>query len=206
MTTGLQTFIKDIRKHVGEPNCILDIGSRDCAESLDFLREFPNAEIYAFEPSSKNYKLCEAAISKTKIKAINLALSNFSGEASFYYTAANIGASSLAKPYEVPWTNDQTVIVEKVKVDTLDNWCAENNVKPDVLWVDVQSQEGPLFLGAKEALKSVKLIYTEAGLVPYYENHSLRDDIVKILENEGFKLIRDDKDWEKETNLTFLKA
>jgi FkbM family methyltransferase len=206
MNKGLQTFIGDIRKYVGEPKCILDIGSRDGGESLDLAREFPNAEIHAFEPSAENYKLCEKALDGSRVKLWKLALADYEGVADFYYTVGNIGASSLARPLNVPWTADQRTIIEQVQVISLDEWCAANAVEPDVLWIDVQGQELAVFQGGRKSLGSVRAIYTEAGLVPYYEKHSLRNEIVGELTNfQGFTLIRDEKDWEKETNLTFIK-
>jgi hypothetical protein len=105
----------------------------------------------------------------------------------------------------VPWTGDQRVLVEKVECMTLDRWAQINGVHPDVLWVDVQSQELPFFVGGRQTLKKVKAIYTEAGLVPYYEGHTMSKDIIKELESQGFYLLRDEKDWEKETNLTFVR-
>ena len=68
MNLGFETFIKDVKEYAGEPKCILDVGSRDCDESLEFLRIFPNAEVHAFEPSFENHKLCQPAIEGSSIK------------------------------------------------------------------------------------------------------------------------------------------
>lgn len=204
-TPGFLEFLKDIKKYVGEPRCILDCGSRDGNESQYFLKEFPAARIHAFEPSHENYKLCEAATNGTKIHLWKLALSNYEGQAKFFYTPSNIGASSLLKPSFIPWSNDNTVIEETVEVTTLDKWAEENGAIPDVLLVDVQGNEGNLFKGAIKVLENVKIIYSEMGTIPYYENHTLIQDIIPFLESCGFSVIRNDLDWTHESNVTLVK-
>ncbi len=207
MNNGFTQFVEDIRRYVGEPKCILDIGSRDGEEALEFQKVFPNAEIHAFEPSEENHKICKENLKDTCVGLWRLAVSDNNEFSTFFYTPGNIGASSLARPLNVPWTHDQRVIEEEIQNTTLDFWSMIHEVTPDVIWIDVQSQELRAFIGGRETLKNVKAIYTEAGLVPYYENHTMRDDIVKeLVEVQGFTLIRDEKDWEKETNLTFVRV
>ena len=41
-----------------QPKVILDIGSRDLEQSIEFTSVYPLAEIYAFEPNPEQYKIC----------------------------------------------------------------------------------------------------------------------------------------------------
>jgi len=41
---------------------IFDIGSRDCQQSIEFYKTFPNAKIYAFECNPNTLDLCEQNI------------------------------------------------------------------------------------------------------------------------------------------------
>ena len=47
----IDNFIKYIEKN--EKYIIFDIGSRDCLQSIEFYKEFPNSIIYAFECNPK---------------------------------------------------------------------------------------------------------------------------------------------------------
>ena len=41
---------------------IFDIGSRDCAQSIEFYNVFPNAKIYAFECNPNTIDICRKNI------------------------------------------------------------------------------------------------------------------------------------------------
>ena len=41
---------------------ILEVGARDCAETLDFHRAYPDAAIYAFECNPATLPLCRRAV------------------------------------------------------------------------------------------------------------------------------------------------
>jgi hypothetical protein len=84
------------------------------------------------------------------------------------------------------WHNDKWVQKEiRVKADTLDSWCEKNQVFPDLLWVDVQGAEFSLYEGGKNTIKNhVRAILTEVGIMPYYEGHSIKPDIDRLLKDE----------------------
>lgn len=205
---GFYYFLNKIKNHINlsEIKSIYDIGSRDCIEALYFHKEFPNTKITAFEPNDEQYQICLNAVQgKENIKVVNKALSNFIGTASFYKTPGNIGASSLLKPSFVPWTPNQQIVQSIAEVTTLDKYIKDNNDFVNLIWMDVQGNELYTLQGGKESLKEVKAIYCEAGVIPYYENHSLKADIISFLENQNFILIDDKLDWTHETNLIFVK-
>lgn len=57
----IQKFIN----HINDKNkayVIFDIGSRDCQQSIEFYKTFPNAKIYAFECNPNTLDLCEQNI------------------------------------------------------------------------------------------------------------------------------------------------
>lgn len=205
---GFYPFLEKIKQYVNfdEVKAIFDIGSRDCGESLSFSKEFPNSKIVAFEPNIYQIPICEENIKGvTNIQLVNKALSDFEGQSEFHVTVGNVGASSLLKPHFVPWAADQNVEIIKVDVTTLDSWCEENNIWPDIIWMDVQGNELNTFKGAVKTLKNIKAIYCEAGVIPYYDGHTLKTDILNFLQENGFKLIEEKLDWEREANLILVK-
>jgi FkbM family methyltransferase len=180
---------------------ILDIGSWHLNQSLEFMHIFPNAKVYAFEPNPVSANLCrEKAASlpyphSGRVSVIEVALTNVTGEITFYpldttrTNSTNHGMSSTLKlkdGMDGSWHNDKWVQKEiQVKADTLDSWCEKNGVIPDLLWVDVQGAEYTLYDGARNTIKNhVKAILTEVGIVPYYEGHTVKPDIDRLLKNE----------------------
>lgn len=172
------------------PKVILDIGSRDAEQSVEFARTYPEANVYAFEPNPQQYEICCSRVNDfDKITMYNLALSDKRGDLDFYVTHGNVGASSLLKPLDVPFghTNDFSVI--KVKCMTIDDWCKLESVgQIDVMWMDVQGVELNVLRSMnKDVLSKVKFIHCEASESPYYEGHSLKAELQSFLNENGFK-------------------
>jgi FkbM family methyltransferase len=180
---------------------ILDIGSWHLNQSLEFMHIFPNARVYAFEPNPFSAELCRQKAASlpfphnNRVSVVEVALTNKVGEVSFYpldtnkTTSINHGMSSTLKlkdGMDGAWHNDKWVQKEiKVKANTLDSWCVENEVVPDLLWVDVQGAEYNLYEGGRTTIKNhVMAILTEVGIVPYYEGHSVKPDIDRLLKDE----------------------
>lgn len=180
---------------------ILDIGSWHLNQSIEFSVIFPDSKIYAFEPVPDSYTDCLFKSQFYKnISVFNLALTNFSGETSFFQVDPetspdkNIGASSLLKfkeglngtMFNQCWIQKEI----KVKAQTLNNWANTNKINEiDIIWIDVQGAELQVFQGGDDILKRTKVILTEVGLKPYYENHSIKNDIDKFLFEKGFSEI-----------------
>ena len=61
----IEKFINYIKKK-DENYIIFDIGSRDCKQSIEFYKTFPNAKIYAFECNPNTLDLCEKNIQLEK--------------------------------------------------------------------------------------------------------------------------------------------
>lgn len=182
---------------------ILDIGSRDLGQSVEFANIFNYARIDAFEPVPASYAFCQQTLNsldvqkKSRVFVHNLALTSEDGTLPFYEVDAtqssvpNVGASSMFKFIDglngTPF--GQQLIQKEIEVQgsTLDTWCATNSVKQvDIMWVDAQGSELLVFKGGEQILKNTRIIMTEVGLKPYYEGHTLKDDIDKYLGSLGF--------------------
>jgi FkbM family methyltransferase len=188
---------------------ILDIGSWHLDQSIEFMNIFPNANVYAFEPNPDSANLCRRRVegmgheNSSRIFVNELALTNKKGTIKFYpldaskTNSTNHGMSStlrLKDGMDGSWHNDKWVQKEiEVEATTLDSWCSENNIVPDLLWVDVQGAEYNLYEGGKNTIKNhVMIILTEVGIVPYYEGHTVKPDIDKLLKNElGMEEVED---------------
>lgn len=184
-------FIDQIKNHNNSfvPNVILDIGSRDLEQSLEFNSVFPNADVYAFEPNPDQYNICLKNANQ-KIKVFNLAISSENSERDFYLTKGNIGASSLLKPLDVPFASNQIIEKITVKSTSLENWIKQNSInKIDIMWMDVQGIELEVLKSlSAEQLSKISYIHCEASEKPYYEKHQLKSDLETFLVENGFSV------------------
>jgi FkbM family methyltransferase len=180
---------------------ILDIGSWHLKQTIELSQIFEFANIHAFEPNPETNKYCVDVLEtlpnfvKNRISINKLALSNEIGTLNFYpldkqkSSSTNEGIASLSRlKIDGSLLNDNWVQKEiKVEATTLDKWCVDNTVnKVDLIWMDVQGAELKVLQGSISTLKNVKAICTEAGLVPYYEEHSLKKDIDQFMFDNNF--------------------
>jgi len=184
--------------------CILDIGSCNLEQSLEFAELFEKANIYAFEPVSESFKKCEnirntlEVATRSRIHIHNLAISDFEGQIDFYPVDANlssvpnVGASSMFQFIEgLNGTMFGQNLVQNHEIaqsTTLDLWSNTMEFKEiDIIWLDVQGAELLVFKGGIETLKKTKVILTEVGIKPYYKNHTLKPEIDTLLTEIGFE-------------------
>jgi FkbM family methyltransferase len=166
---------------------ILDLGSRDGHQSVEFRTWFPEARIIAFEANPNQISYMREITKQHNIEIVDKAVGNYNGNTKFFISNANIGASSLLK------TNDHfrskewhqyEINVEMIRVD---DWCKKNNVNEiDILWIDVQGAEKIVIEGLGDYLLNVKAICTEVEIEHMYHDSVLKDELDSILENYGF--------------------
>lgn len=182
---------------------IMDIGSWHLKQTIEMSLIFPNAIIHAFEPNPETYLVCMNTRNslpnniKSRIFIHQVALSDKIGQVDFYpldkskTNSSNEGIASLSP---LKQDMDGSLLGDKwvqkkitVESNTLDNWCYLNTVGPvDLIWMDVQGAELKVLNGGTQTIKSVKAVCTEAGLVPYYENHCLKSDMDTYFTTNSF--------------------
>lgn len=169
------------------PNIILDVGSRDLGQSLEFLSVFPKAKILAFEPNPNQYTVCALnAKGHPQIEVYPYAAADKEGEMSFYVTPSNIGASSLLEPTDVPFG---AFVYDEIKVKTisLNSFLKSKNIeKVDIVWMDIQGGELLALKHFTDYLGNVDFLQCEATEQSYYKNHPLKDELVPFIESYGF--------------------
>jgi FkbM family methyltransferase len=169
------------------PSVIIDAGSRDLGQSIEFTNEFPTAQIYAFEPNPHQYQICVNLAREYKnIKVLPFALSDIDGEATFHVTPSNIGVSSLLEPTDVPWGENSfyTITVKTVRLDKV---LTELGVsKVDILWMDVQGGELAALRGYGNFIENTDFVQCEASQFPYYKDHPLRPELEQFFEDNDY--------------------
>ena len=184
-------FIKFIADYINfdEIKTIFDIGSRDCLQSLELHKFFPDANIVAFEGHPGLLQVCNnnAKRGDNKIKVVSNVCSDYNGPITFNIVQNNIGASSIltttANGRAATWYQ-KPIRTQAIRLDT---FCENNNIENvDMLWVDVQGAEKFVFDGMGEKFKSVKIINTEVNVQKLYNGAILADELDEYMKNLGF--------------------
>lgn len=186
---GLKNWEKDTiwlwMKLTKESNVILDIGANTGVYSLLSKSINPASEIHAFEPSVHIYnKLVKnVAINEMDINTHDLAISNFTGEQTFYdFKSKNPTSASLSSEM---MKNKSDIIEYKVKTTTLDDFISLNGIKKiDLIKVDIEMHEPEFVEGFKQITNLRPIIFIEI----------LSDDVA----NQLNKLLKD-------TNMLFFE-
>ncbi len=181
---------------------ILELGARDCQESLRFAKKFPHANIYAFECNAHTLPKCREAIQNyPNITLIEKAVSDTDGYITFYpidtdktetvWADGNPGASSLFKA-SGKYPKEKYIQKEvQVPTTTLDTFLRENNINGiDLMWMDIQGAELMALKGMKAYLKTVKSIQTEVEFFEIYKGQAMFAELNAFLTLSGFVFIK----------------
>jgi FkbM family methyltransferase len=194
---------------------IFDIGSCEGEDSIKYAKIFPNAKIFAVEALPSNVKLLEANLKKysdyaQNIEIIPFALSDETGDASFYVSSGQIDgkkeeqdwdygnkSSSLLSPEKhleiTPWLKFPDVI--KVETRTIKNVCSDKNIDSiDFIHMDVQGAELKVLNGAGDSIERIKLIWLEVEAIELYKDQPLKKEVEKFMSDHNFYKIKDTVD------------
>ena len=183
-----------------EVRVVFDVGARDCDESLEFARAYPQAAVFAFECNAATLPQCRAAVAaEPRIVLTEKAASDKSGRLPFFpinrertitgIAAGNPGASSL---FEATGAYpEERYVQDRVEVDAirLDEFCAARGIRAiDIMWIDVQGAEALVLRGLGALLPKVKFIHMEAEFFKIYRGQALFPELDALLRAAGFSL------------------
>lgn len=147
--------IMNLLKKTMKGKIFFDIGANIGSYSI-LVSENENCKVYAFEPHPITFKYLEENIkinARTNVNLVNLALSNKKGEIDF---SNNPGSAENSAVHIKDIKN--TI---KVKTTTLDTFCEEHNIFPNIIKIDVEGFEKEVIEGAQNILKNVELLIIE---------------------------------------------
>lgn len=180
---------------------IVEVGARDCRETLGFHALFPQAAVFAFECNPATLPQCRAAVrGLTNVTLIEKAVADKSGPVSFFaidqeqtktgIAAGNPGASSLlhaSGSYEL-----ETYVQREIAVTatTLAEFLAERKLAGiDLLWMDIQGAELMALQGLGSRLADVAMIHLETEFVEIYRGQPLFPELRDFLHSRGFSFM-----------------
>lgn len=180
---------------------IVELGARDCKETLHFEENYPNANILTFECNPATLNICrKAVIGKSRISLFEKAVSDTNGTIKFYpvnpemtettWEDGNPGASSLFKAsgnYEIENYVQDEIIVDTVRLDNILR--SEDISEVDLLWMDIQGAELMALKGLGKTINNIKVIHTEVEFIEIYTNQPLFEEIKSFLINKNFQFV-----------------
>lgn len=190
----------EILAHVGPvttPHIVFDVGAFRGYFIHSWRKWCPSAELHAFEPTPASYRNLVASWSHDPlIHLINAGVGAAPGElelnvvpdASKGYFNSFLPAES--KTWEMVEFPAEKMVKEKVKVVTLDDYCAGAKVNHIYLMkIDVQGFEMEVLKGGTKTLGFTDHILVEAGILPFYTGAPLFTDVFTYLTAHGFHLM-----------------
>lgn len=179
------TWLKDFKFKT-----IFDIGANEGQFADKMLLLFPEAVIYSFEPIPETFVLLQKNFENVKrLKAINLALGDSTGEISFNKNEYSPSSSLLPLSDKHVENFDYAVKTNpiSVKIDKLDNvMSSEKFDLPLLIKIDVQGFEDKVIKGGTEIIKKADLVLCEVSFAELYKGQLLFDKIYEILKELGY--------------------
>jgi FkbM family methyltransferase len=217
----IENFIKHI-ENKNEPYVIFDIGSRDCIQSIEFYKYFPNSRIYAFECNPNTLGICKKNIElySDRIVLIEGVVCDYDGNITFYpinqkktittWEDGNPGASSIFKSndkYTIDTYIQDKIITQCHRLDSVMDKYGISNV--DIIWMDLQGAELLALKGLGNYLCDVKYIHTGVYHKEMYSGQVMFEELNDFILLNNFSIInnltlqgcREDVIYKKNINL-----
>jgi FkbM family methyltransferase len=194
----IENFLQCI-ENKNDPLIIFDIGSRDCCQSIEFYKQFPNSKIYAFECNPNTLDMCKKNIIgySDRITLIEGAVCDYDGEIKFYpinqdktittWEDGNPGASSIFKSngtYTLETYVQDEIITNCHRLDSVMNKYIIPKV--DIIWMDLQGAELLALKGLGNYLQNVKYIHTEVSHKEMYTGQVMFDELNNYILSNDF--------------------
>lgn len=188
---GIDVF-EDIDYHlVGHSfDVVFDIGANVGQSAVEFREHFPNATLYCFEPVQDTYLQMQAAVRRyDRVKTFQLAFGAKQGVGSMVHQESD-QAAFLAEA-STGRATDTDSDVEEVKIDTVDNFCAHQDV-PRINYLKIDTEGGDLEVlkGAEGMLGSrrIDIVQVEAGMNPTNKTHVPFEALKEFLDSKSYFL------------------
>jgi FkbM family methyltransferase len=160
--------LRVMRQFLPESSVVFDVGAHIGEWSKLALSVNPGLNIHCFEPSRENFTNLTRNISSPNVTCNPFGLSSEKGERPLFIFRSAPGLHSLyqRRGLESGWGLKTPEETERVKLDTLENYCAERRIeKIDFLKVDVEGHELEVFKGGRSLFEEnrVRMVQFEYG-------------------------------------------
>lgn len=165
---------------------VFDVGAHVGESSLRYLREFPAARIYSFEPVAETFRRLRAAL-PARVECLQVALGPSRTTGRIVHQGHDDMYYLLDSSRDAP----RDVLLEEVRVETLDAVCESRNIpRISFLKVDTEGSDLGVLEGAATLLRAqrVDIVQVEAGMNGRNRHHVPFARFVELLEPMGYFL------------------
>jgi len=188
-------LVDQIGRYLPEAPVILEAGANDGSSTVSLWKQWPKAQIHAFEPTPDAYeKLAMAVDGLPNVHCANVALGARQEYLKMSVSSNASLSSSLLRPARVTEFHHSVDFVGEVEVPVVNpqQWLSERGVSQvDLVWFDMQGYEPLVVAACPELFKSVRVLKTEVNLVEVYEGAILYPEFRTLLESIGFSIIEE---------------
>jgi FkbM family methyltransferase len=171
---------------------IIDIGANRGQFSLVARRCFKDAQIIAFEPLPRPFKVLQNIFAHDRrVTLYQMAVGSASSSQQIHISQRD-DSSSLLPITELqnkvfPGTKEKAII--DIDVKPLDSMLQKNSVRhPALLKIDVQGYELEVLKGCKGILSLLTYVYVECSYQELYQGQPLANEIISFMNQRGFDL------------------
>ncbi|MAG85810.1 MAG: hypothetical protein CMB97_00115 [Flavobacteriaceae bacterium] len=154
-----------ILAHCSNNICVFDVGANIGEWTRTLCEQNKNSQsvltIHAFEPARNTYQTLKENINKwapdCQLVIQNTALSSTKDQRFFYSIEGNVGVNGF-----YPIDDSGAQVVQEVAIDTIDNYCEDNNISHiDFIKIDTEGHDLEVLLGAENILSSCSVDFVQ---------------------------------------------
>jgi FkbM family methyltransferase len=171
---------------------IIDVGAHEGQYLRKFLKIFPKAEIYAFEPLKKPFAKLDKLVRKNGVHTYNIAIGDKVGRLQFFEHVDYTGSSSFLESEDIlrilnPVASRQKKI--RVKMSTLDNAMLAKirEGQTILIKIDVEGYEERVLRGGKKIFAKANACIIEINFIDLFKGQPKFAEIHRIMESLGFE-------------------
>jgi FkbM family methyltransferase len=189
-------LLRDLKQviHKSDPLCF-DVGANR-GQTIQMLQQgFRLPTIHAFEPASTTYRELASQSFGARVHLHQIAFGEQTGTAEFrnyQHSELNSFLPMNRDKTENLFAEEEQVLTESVQVNTIDRFCAEQNIAfIDLLKIDTQGFELPVLRGAEIMLQKGRIgaVLLELNFSVLYEGQSDYLELLALLRTHGLRLI-----------------
>lgn len=138
---------------------LLDVGFHDGFNVIAYNKLLPNLEkIYGFEVIYDVVKksFIEEFLPKNKLEIIPFALGDCNKKLNFYINKNHLPSSFVSELTPDKFATSSNLEHRVVDVTTMDKYCSDNGIKPDLIKMDIEGAELSALRGGIETIKACR--------------------------------------------------
>lgn len=175
----------------GRPELVIDVGAHLGAYADSVLKQFPDARLVLFEPSSSNFEQLRSKFQENnRVSLENATLSDLASKRALFSNGPGSSLASMSKRRLDHFGIDFSFSEEVRTLAFKDYWSSKlNSQKIDIMKLDIEGHELTALEGFGPSLKQIEVIQFEFGGCNI-DSRTYFQDFWYFFKNSGFDLYR----------------